>query len=337
MLKAAFIGYRHGHIGAAYKHMSEIPEIEIVGFCEEDAATRKELEARDDLAITHDNYEKMLAEVDCDIIAIGDYYSIRGQRAIRALETGHNVLSDKPICTSLEELDKIASLAESKGLKAGCMLDLRDNPVYITMRKLVQDGKIGEVTAISFGGQHPLMYKSGRAEWYFAEGMHCGTINDIAIHGIDLIPWMTGLKISEINSARNWNSPFIKEVPHFKDAAQIMMTLENGAGVLADVSYASPDSIGYGLPMYWRFTVWGTGGVLESAISRETVSLYKNGEKEVIEVPLEPANPQGYLKSFLAELKGEESNLTTAEIIASSRACLLTQNAADTGKTSVKI
>jgi len=46
-------------------------------------------------------------------------------------------------------------------------------------------------------------------------------INDIAIHAIDCIPWMTGLKITTVDAARNWNAA-LKQVPHFRDAAMLM-------------------------------------------------------------------------------------------------------------------
>ena len=34
-----------------------------------------------------------------------------------------------------------------------------------------------------------------------------------------------------------------------------MLKLDNKGGVLADVSYLAPDSCGYSVPQYWRFTV----------------------------------------------------------------------------------
>ena len=94
-----------------------------------------------------------------------------------------------------------------------------------------------------------------RPGWYFEEGKHGGTINDIAIHGIDLLRYLTGSGVKVINAARTWNA-FAKSAPAFCDSAQFMVTLENGAGVIADVSYSSPDSFGYLMPTYWQFCVW---------------------------------------------------------------------------------
>jgi len=35
-------------------------------------------------------------------------------------------------------------------------------------------------------------------------GQPRGTINDIAIHAIDLIPWVTGLRFTRVVAAREW-------------------------------------------------------------------------------------------------------------------------------------
>jgi predicted dehydrogenase len=79
------------------------------------------------------------------------------------------VISDKPLCTRLAELDAIEMLATSQGLKVGCMLSLRDTAPFIGVRDLVRQGLIGEVHAVSFGGQHPRLLGACPG-WYFEPG-----------------------------------------------------------------------------------------------------------------------------------------------------------------------
>lgn len=341
--KIAIAGTRHGHIFDLVARLREHPHATLVAICEEDAAAREALSSNAVLkqysaaVPVFDSYAKMLHEVECDAIGVGDYYGIRGARAIEALRRGKHVLSDKPICTSLEELDDIEKLALEKNLSVGCQLDIRDGGLMQRLRELIQGDELGEIHAISYGGQHPLMYGT-RAGWYFEEGKHGGTINDIAIHAIDYIPWLTGLQWKTINAARSWNA-IIPEVPHFNDAAQMMMTLENGCGVLGDVSYFAPDSFGYTLPLYWRTTVWGMRGVAEANYNEKAIKLFQNGEKEVRIIAPGEGTPGGYLESFLQEARGETGNLslTTDEVLRSARVSLLTQKAADENQTNVDI
>jgi len=327
-LKIAIMGFRHGHIYSLVDLIKKHPEIELVAACEEDRETRERITEQNVCNNMFDSFEKMLDSVECDAIGIGDYYAKRGPTAIEAMRRGKHIVSDKPLCNRLHELDEIEVLARRENLAVSCQFDMRSSGLFRTVRRLIAEGEIGEVHAISFNGQHPLMYGT-RPGWYFEEGKHGGTINDIAIHAIDYIPWLTGRRFLCINAARNWNAR-LKEVPHFKDAAQMMLTLENGAGVLGDVSYLTPDSFGYSLPQYWLTLIWGSQGLIEASYGGQ-LKLFKNGEKEVRIIELDADMPGAYLDSFLKEIQGETRGLelTTAEVLTSSRVALRVQQAAD--------
>ncbi|MCG3149215.1 MAG: hypothetical protein PCFJNLEI_02675 [Verrucomicrobiae bacterium] len=328
MLRVAFIGFRHGHIFSLYDHLKNQPEFAIVATCEEHAPTREKLTQEGRVAITHRRYATMLAEVDCDVVAVGDYYSIRGRRIIEALRCGKHVVADKPICTSLTELKEIARLARAKRLQVSCQLDMRGSGVFRKVREILQAGTIGEVHAIHFTGQHPLLLGT-RPGWYFEKGRHGGTINDIAIHAIALLPWVTGLDFSEIVAARTWNA-FAKTYPHFRDAAQFMVRLNNGCGVFGDVSYFMPDSHGYALPQYWRFSFYGRKGVIEAGVNLPNIFLALAGESKPQLLPVAAAEPFGYLNMLTGRQRRQ--SLTTGEVLQASRITLCIQHAADTGK-----
>ncbi|MCE7989932.1 MAG: gfo/Idh/MocA family oxidoreductase [Caldilinea sp. CFX5] len=327
-MKLAFVGFRHAHMIAMYQHAEAMSGIEIVAACEEDAATRQALAARP-IPITHDRVETMLATVACDAVAVGDTYARHGPLILQLLAQGKHVLVDKPVCITLAELAAIEQLIQARGLKLGCMLDMRDLPQLIGLRTLIRSGLIGEIHAISFGGQHPLML-GRRPAWYFEPGQHGGTLNDIAIHAIDALPWLTGLDFGQINAARTWNA-FAAAYPHFHDAGQMMLTMNNGCGVLGDVSYFMPDSMGYTLPHYWRMTFWGRQGVLETSATLDHILVARNGETAPRQEPLLPGKPAGYLTAFLHDIAGAttEGELTTQSILAATRMTLQIQQVAD--------
>ena len=265
-MKIAFVGLRHMHILMLHRMLRDRDDVEIVAVSEADPATRQALAEGGEVELTHDDYPALLAETECDVVAIGDYYGRRGEIAIAALQAGRHIIVDKPVCTRPDECEQIAALARETGLRVGCQLDLRDRGDVHAARRLIAEGAIGEVHTISFDGQHPLSYGS-RPGWYFEEGKHDGKINDIAIHAVDLIPWMTGRSIVEVVAARAWNAR-LTEVPHFQDGAQMLLRLDNGGGVLGDVSYFASDRGGYGMPQYWRITCRGLGGVIEISLQR---------------------------------------------------------------------
>jgi predicted dehydrogenase len=330
--RIAFLGFRHGHLRDAYRRARERPDVEIVACSEEDDEVRAALEREGAVDVTHRDHRTLLETVECDAVVVGDVFGRRGAIIADALAAGRHVLTDKPACTSIAELDRIEGLARDHGRSVGMMLEMRDAGVFIGARRLVREGAIGEVRAAAFGGQHPLL-SATRPAWYHWKGCHGGTINDIAVHGIDLVPWMTGLRFSRIVAAREWQRG-VPQGSHFRNAAQLMLVLENEAGVIGDVSYVSPDSHGYSLPLYWRFTLWGSGGVLETSLNADEIVLFEDGERSGRALPPGPPDPGGYFESFLREVKGEPAEpadgarLTTAGVFAASRTALRAQEAA---------
>lgn len=320
LFKLAIAGFRHTHIFDLYRRAMERADIELVATCEEDFPNS--LLPGEDIEPSHQSFTQMLEEVDCDAIALGDAYGKRGAQAIAALEAGKHILADKPVCTSTAELDRIEALAADHHLAVGLMLDLRDHPNYRTLREILLSKRLGEIQSIGVLGLHPLMYGK-RPGWYFEPGMHGGTLNDIAIHAVDLVSWLSGLEIAGIDFARTWNAK-ASFAPHFSDCGQFGLRLSNGGGVLGDVSYLAPDAGGFALSSYWRVTVHGTFGFAETNYHANGVTVADNGDEKPQLIPPAGGRPGGYLDDFLASLRGDapSGGLDTSTVLAASRHAL---------------
>ena len=278
-MRILFYGFRHNHIRALYKKAAASPRFEIVGCVETNDAARAAAEEALGVTFSDRSYESLLEERDLDAVAIGCAYGERGAAVLAALRAGKHVIADKPLCTSLEELAAIRALSAAGGLKVGCMLDLRDMPQTAAAWQILSGGTLGEVRNIAINGQHALDY-GRRPMWYFEPGMHGGTINDLAIHGIDLVRLLTGMEIVHIDAARTWNA-YATAHPDFRDCALFMARLENGAGVVADVSYSAPPQA-FRLPSYWEFRIWCERGLLTFSYNDPVVRVYAQGAEEVV-------------------------------------------------------
>ncbi len=329
MMNIAFAGLRHDHIFAVHKMALAQGEYTITGAFEENADARARA-ATFGVDCTYPTYEALLADDRVEAVALGGCYGHRGQMAVQALRAGKHVLADKPLCTDLTTLAEIRTAACETGKKVSGMFTMRYEPKLRAVCKLVESGALGEINNITFGGQHPLQY-GRRPMWYFEDGLHGGVINDIAIHGIDILSFAFGMKKFDILAARCWNK-YATEEPGFLDSAQFMLTADSGAGILADVSYAIPDGIEFALPLYWQFTVWGTGGVLDFAIGKKEMLFYQKGAKEGI--VLEEVAPEAdYMTDFLRLVRGEEDVILPMEdVFAATENTLRIQETADMKK-----
>lgn len=323
--RIVFAGFEHSHMFGIYKDISESDKFEIAGAWEHDGKVRKTAVEKG-VVFTHTDFDSLLNDTDADTVAVGTHYGARGALVIKALEAGKNIIADKPLCTSSKELEKIRKLAEEKGLTVCIFLSLRQNPDILGAVTAIRNGVIGKVNNIVFEGEHPLNYGS-RADWYFEDGRHGGVINDIAVHGIDLVRLMTGSNLKSVIAAREWNF-FAKEVPNFKDSAQFMLKLESGAGVIADVSYSAPNAHGYEHPSYWHFRVFGSEGMVDFGENIDGITLYPK-EGEVTKLPaIEPErNP---LDEFLAAVTGEiDGRVYTDNMLEATGQTLIIENSAE--------
>jgi predicted dehydrogenase len=334
-LRLAFMGFRHGHVLALYKLAKMRMDVQIVAACEEHPETAGAIGQGGVVALTHKSFDDLLNSADCDAIAIGDYFARRGSLIIRALKAGKHVIIDKPICTSMEELEQIEQLARQNNRCIGCLFDLRDSGAYRAMRRLIREGTIGEVHTVNFTAEHPLLPGS-RPGWYFEPGKHGGTITDIAIHAMDLLPWITGRRITECVAARVWNAR-LPQYPHFQDGAQLMLKMDNNGGILGDVSYLAPNGCGYGVPQYWRLICHGAEGVLETRCGGDTLSLTTHSDKQPRTIPADPNAEGCVLDDFLHEISGrhDPERITTQGVIDAHRRVLKIQQAADLQRTHV--
>ena len=322
-MKVLFNGFRHGHINVLYKLAQQSELMEIAGCIESDAAARAKAQQTLGAEFSDLSYDSWLAG-DIDTVAIGCAYGHRGEAVIKALRAGKHIIADKPICTTLEQLDTIESLCREKGLKISCMLDLRYLPQTVAACEVLRSGRLGEVKNIAFNGQHCIDY-ANRPSWYFEAGMHGGTINDLSIHGVDLVRMLTGMEITHIDAARVWNS-YAYKTPDFKDCAMFMARLENGAGVLADVSYSAPTQA-FTLPSYWEFRVWCEKGMLSFCYNDSHVTLYEEGSPQPVRLTYS-GNIKGYIEE-LAEEIAADSCTVTQNVLKSTRTALMLQQQAD--------
>lgn len=322
-IKLLFNGFRHGHIYGLYKKALENDSVSVVGCVEENDQARMAASTSHGIEFSEKSYEEWLKS-DIDAVAVGNAYGDRGKIIIAALKAGKHVIADKPICTCLEELHEIEKLAKDKGLIVTCMLDLRYLTQTVTAKKILDSGVLGEIRNISFGGQHYLDYQH-RPTWYYESGMHGGTINDLAIHGIDLLRFITDKEITEVDAARTWNS-YATEQKAFKDSAVFMARLENGASILADVSYSAP-SQAFSMPTYWEFRFWCEKGMITFSYTDDKVIIYKDGCDSPIIAEKTPCDDD-WLCDFIRQIETREK-LSTENMLKSCETALKIQAVAD--------
>jgi len=328
-VKVAFVGFRHGHVQAMYNTALRLDYVDIVACADEGGpdAHGSSIPALD-VELTHASLDDIIANVDFDVLACVDYYANRGPACVKALKAGKHVVTDKPLCTSLDDLRAIALLSREKSLQVGIDLTMRYGGDYATLAGIVREGGIGELSSCMVTGLHGLAYGS-RPNWYFEAGKQGGTINDLMIHGLDLVRWATGLEYSTVIFGEAWN----RRAPEgFQDSAQMALEFTNQAKYLGDCSYMAPEQC----PEPWRFLLWGTEGSV--ALDGHGLKWYRAGEGEQQVVACNQPPITDPLEDFVSAVgKGTQRWLSSEECFRSQAAALTAQLAAETGDRDIPV
>ena len=162
--------------------------------------------------------------VDAILIATPHYY--HPPIAIDAFKRGIHVLSEKPIGVSVKAAGEMIRAAEKSGKVFAVMFQMRALPEYQAAKKLLADGRVGELVRASMilaMYRSQAYYDSGgwRATW---KGEGGGVLLNQAPHGFDAFTWLVGLP--KYVSAQTRTRLHDIEV---EDEAAAMVEFDNGA------------------------------------------------------------------------------------------------------------
>lgn len=169
----------------------------------------------------------LLQEWRPDVLHILLPHHLHCEYATVALEMGIPVLCEKPMDISLEAADRMIEAAKRGGTQLGIIFQNRYIDGVQRVRKLIRSGALGKVKgAFSTLNWHrpPSYYECDWKGRYATEGG--GVVIDQAIHSIDLVLYMTGLKAVRVqgHTARR-----VLKTIEVEDEADAAITLENGA------------------------------------------------------------------------------------------------------------
>ncbi|MFO7725168.1 MAG: Gfo/Idh/MocA family oxidoreductase, partial [Oceanipulchritudo sp.] len=94
--------------------------------------------------------DEILAEPRmADIMVIGTQDATHREFSIRAMEKGYDLLLEKPIATSLEDVLAIEAAARRYGRRVLICHVLRYTPLYGKIKAIVESGQLGELVSLS--------------------------------------------------------------------------------------------------------------------------------------------------------------------------------------------
>ncbi|MFA7569147.1 MAG: Gfo/Idh/MocA family oxidoreductase [Defluviitoga tunisiensis] len=267
------------------------------------------------------DYRKMFDKLHPDIAVINCFFGDLASVSIEALKRGINIFTEKPVATTLEDLEKLESIYHNLNNKPlfVAMFGIRYKPWFLTAYKCVKNGSIGEIRLLNAQKS----YKLGeRDDFYKTRKSYGGTIPWVGSHGVDWIRWFSNQKFLSVyatHSKKHNNNHGDLEV-----SALCHFTLSNEVFASLTIDYLRPNNA----PTHDddRLRVVGTKGIIE--VINNKVLLIDDDITGVREVPLEQEG--SIFLDFLKELEGKGKCLIRPEdSFEVTRICLKALQSAD--------
>jgi predicted dehydrogenase len=203
--------------------------------------------------------EDIFADDGIDLILIAAIPADRAALSIAAMQAGKDVMSDKPGCVTLAQLDAIKAVqAQTRRIWSVDFSERFEVPAVTRAAELVAAGAIGRVVQTLGQGPHRLN-KAIRPAWFFDRESYGGIITDIGSHQFDQFLFFTGSTDATVEWATvaNHANP---ETPGLQDFGEIVLRSDKGHGYIR-VDWYTPDA----LPTWGdgRLTILGTEGYIE--------------------------------------------------------------------------
>ncbi len=134
-------------------------------------------------------------EVDAVIVATPHYQHTA--LGIAAIEAGVHLMVEKPISAHKADAERLIGTAKAHpNVKFAAMFQMRTEPRYAKIRKLIQDGELGQIVRINWVNtdwfRSDAYYTSGgwRATW---KGEGGGVLINQCLHNLDMLQWLCGM------------------------------------------------------------------------------------------------------------------------------------------------
>ena len=214
--------------GIAQLHVDAIQSIkglEIVAFVD-NKVERAEKMASTFGGTPYADFAEMLDHEIIDVLHICTPHYLHVPMAVQALERGINVLSEKPMATSLQEIAEISAAATKSEKQFGVCFQNRYLPSSKMAYDLISSGKAGKVLGtrgiVTWMRDEKYYTESG---WRGSLKTECGGVMiNQAIHTLDLMIWLTGTPVSVEGKINNHH---LKGTIEVEDTAEIFLDFGN--------------------------------------------------------------------------------------------------------------
>jgi glucose-fructose oxidoreductase len=202
--KIAGINFDHMHMGDLLRRVHEHPDAEITAICDEQPQRMQSAIAN--FAIPAErvftDYRRCLEQTQPDLVILCPATADHAEWTRKVAPFGTHVIMEKPFAASLADADAMIAAMAASGRELIINWPLRWYPPHVTTKRLIDEGRIGEVLEVHYygGNRGPLWHAADKIEttptpeakaasWFYHKSAGGGSLMDYLGYGTTLGTW----------------------------------------------------------------------------------------------------------------------------------------------------
>lgn len=251
VLKVAIIGCGGIASGKHMPSLAKIKEVQMTAFCDINVDRAQEAAQKygADGAKVYTDYRELLKDDSIDVVHVLTPNKSHADITVAALEAGKHVMCEKPMAKTSADACRMVETAKRTGKKLTIGYQNRFRNDSQHLYKMCSNGELGD---IYYAKAHAIRRRAVPTWGVFLneEEQGGGPLIDIGTHALDLTLWMMNnykpkcvmgnvyRKLGDRKDAANAWGPWDPEIFTVEDSAFGFITMENGATIILESSWA---------------------------------------------------------------------------------------------------
>jgi UDP-N-acetyl-2-amino-2-deoxyglucuronate dehydrogenase len=164
--------------------------------------------------------------IEIDVVSICSPNGLHSIHSIQSLNSGFNVLCEKPLAISVHDAGEMIKVAEKTNKRLFAIKQNRFNPPVAAVKEVIESGKLGKIYSVQLSCFWNRNFDYYENSWKGTKNLDGGTLYTQFSHFIDLLYWLVG----DVKNVESYMSNYAhKNVIEFEDTGVIILEFYNGA------------------------------------------------------------------------------------------------------------
>ncbi len=286
------VGYGMGWHHARYLEATD--GLSLRGVCEVSPERLAKAVGEHPGIVTYTDFDSVLADRDVDGVVIVTPHNTHAELAIRAMDAGKHTITDKAMCLSVDEAQRMIEARDRAGVILSVFHNRRWDGDFVTVRRIVAEYQLGRLYHI----QSCVTDWGKPGGWRRDRAAMGGWMFDWGAHTVDQILLLAGAKPISVYAFSHYR---YDDPASVEDYINCTITFEGGLTATTVIGYLNM------IPMP-RWYMIGEFGALHAEGFDTPVHVRKlwDGKPQEHEVPVDKTDWAAFYANLAAHVAGRE-------------------------------